>query len=478
MDPDGKHDEIPNPRPVSATPAAEQIDESLAAGEQVDHFKVLRLLGRGGMGEVYLARDTKLGRRVALKLVHPTLLAAPRALERFLFEARATARFSHPNIVTIHHVGSVADRPYVALEYVPGQSLRQRLKEQRPGTPEAMRVGLAVAEALAEAHRRGILHRDLKPDNVLIGRDGRVRVVDFGLAKVIPRQGLPSLETGEVPPVEPRAEGHSEAGLKGTPRYMAPEQWRQLESSGATDVWALGLMLFELATGRHPYPQPSLARRAAAVCDDAAVPRADEEGDVPAALADIIAECLDKDPDQRPPAEQAAQRLSHLLNPALRPSAAQLNPYLGLMPFTEQHAAMFHGRDQEIAAFVERLRGEPVLPVVGPSGAGKSSFVQAGVIPRLREQGGLVVLPMRPGGQPFTTLASRIIAVQGSAAAVQHDPEAETLDPVPEPTDPRVTTRPTPRHDRADRTAALARQLDDSPALLNVELHQLAEQQL
>src|SRR5262249_20861051 len=141
-------------------------------------------LGRGNMGEVYLARDTKLGRKVALKLINPRLLGSADARARFLFEAQATASCNHPHIVTIHAVGEHESAPYFALEYLEGQTLRDRLAEH-PSVQGALRMALAIADALREAHSKGILHRDLKPENVLVPRDGRLRVVDFGLAHLV-----------------------------------------------------------------------------------------------------------------------------------------------------------------------------------------------------------------------------------------------------------------------------------------------------
>ncbi|MFH0903025.1 MAG: serine/threonine-protein kinase [Pseudomonadota bacterium] len=161
----------------------------LAEGTMVDELRVVRLVGRGGMGEVYLARDTKLGRKVALKLIRPRTLGSGDAVARFMREAQLTASFSHPNIVTVYRVGEHEGRPYLALEFLEGQNLRQRLQEERPGVREAVRIGLAIAQALAEAHRHRVLHRDLKPENVLLAKDGGVRVLDLGLAKALEDSG-------------------------------------------------------------------------------------------------------------------------------------------------------------------------------------------------------------------------------------------------------------------------------------------------
>ncbi|MFH0901768.1 MAG: serine/threonine-protein kinase [Pseudomonadota bacterium] len=162
-------------------------DSLLPPDSVVDHYRILQLLGRGGMGVVYLARDTKLGRQVALKMIRRGDLPSDRrAVERFLDEARITASFNHPHIVTVYGVGEYHGSPYLALEYVEGQTLWQRMREERLAAKEVMRIGLAIAQALAEAHRNRILHRDLKPENVVLARDGRLRVLDLGLAKLLP----------------------------------------------------------------------------------------------------------------------------------------------------------------------------------------------------------------------------------------------------------------------------------------------------
>ncbi|MFH0902852.1 MAG: serine/threonine-protein kinase, partial [Pseudomonadota bacterium] len=158
----------------------------LAADSMVDHYQVIRSIGRGGMGEVYLARDTKLGRRVALKVIQRRHLPSDaRMVERFLEEARITASFNHPHIVTVYGVGEHAGSPYLALEFVEGETLRQRMNAERMAAKEVMRIGLAIAQALAEAHKNRILHRDLKPENILLAKDGRLRVLDLGLAKLL-----------------------------------------------------------------------------------------------------------------------------------------------------------------------------------------------------------------------------------------------------------------------------------------------------
>jgi WD40 repeat protein/serine/threonine protein kinase len=435
----------PELRPSRAdTPLAGQVQlpkagqlPPLPPGTLVDHFQVVRCLGRGGMGVVYLARDTKLGRKVALKLVDPALARSPDAVALFLREARATACFNHPHIVTIHAVGQHGGTPYIALEYLEGQTLTDRLEEARLGPKEAIRVALAVAEALREAHGEGIVHGDLKPDNVVIGKDGRPRVVDFGICRVIdPRVGETSLpEVGET-----RTEEGQHGDLfnttvvwlapidrvgparrrVGTPAFMAPEQWTDEAVTGTADIWALGLIIGEVTARWHPYnelmkrPDRAVHLLAEAVTRAEPVPIPASLGDdVPAGILQLIAACLQKDPGQRPPAGEVVDALRALL--ADEPPAAETAaPFPGLQPFAEEHARFFFGRETETAAFLERIRSEAVLPVVGPSGAGKSSFVRAGVIPRLKEQGRWLVIDLRPGSDPFAALAERLLAASRS----------------------------------------------------------------
>jgi WD40 repeat protein/serine/threonine protein kinase len=450
----------------------------------VDHFRVVRQLGKGGMGEVYLARDTTLGRRVALKVIHPKRLGADGAVERFLQEARTTATFNHPNIVAIHFAGCHAGRPYLALEYLEGQTLRKRLREEAPGAKEALRWGLAITDALAEAHRHKILHRDLKPENVMLCRDGRLRVVDFGLAQLIrPAEILEEPETptereegaeprreeapeaqqaaavevvgggagtpppgrhGSEPTNQKREEGLADGvggvgpkggvpsrrrqieevlstvgeQIRGTPEYMAPEQWRSAPVTEAADVWSLGVVLYELLSGGRPYRVKSFFALALKVGSSDPVPRLPGATQLPSAVVELVRRCLDKDPARRPTAAEVADELRRLLGGWAREQLKrEESPFRGLRPFTERHAELYFGREDEIAAFLERLREEPVLPVVGPSGAGKSSFVQAGVIPRLMEQGPWIVVRVRPGERPFHALASQLGAAERSASS-------------------------------------------------------------
>ncbi len=451
----------------------------------IDHFKVRRLLGVGGMGEVYLARDMRLGRKVAIKTVRPSRLKNPKATKRFLFEARATAKFSHPHIISIYTVGEHDGRPYVALEYLDGQNLRQRLDERRLGPQEAIRLALPIAEALAEAHRRGILHRDLKPANVMLPRDGRLRVVDFGIAQVL-ESSVPTAEGNHdsEPPISLAGLGNTQPRFAGTPRYMSPEQWASEECTGASDVWALGVVMFEMCAGARPFTGNSVHVLAAAVGSESPAPSLHDRAEVPSRFASLVARCLEKNPANRPTASEVAAELRALLGSSTARITDNESPYRGLLPFTERHADMFFGRDAEVAAFLERIRLQPVLPVVGPSGAGKSSFIQAGVIPRLREQNRWTVLSVRPGQHPLDALARRLVRAESYSHSVsntggQNVSPAGLHDRSTADSEPRSGDIPPPRSSEESVAAveALAAQLLDAPTQLALQLMDLADTQ-
>ena len=441
--------------------------QALAPGTLVAPYRVVRLVGRGGMGDVYLARDTQLGRKVALKVVRPSAIGNREEVARFLLEARLTARFNHPHIVTVYGAGEHEGHPYVALEYLEGQTLRERMDEQRLGLREVLRVGLAVAEALQEAHRHRVLHRDLKPENVFMPRDGRLRVVDFGLAVPLhlPDVLAEAKELDELPRgiEETLQRSFDRGGIEGTPLYMAPEQWKGQECSPTTDSWALGAVLYELLGGRPPYDEESNMVQLLRVCSPDPAPPLDPFEPVPEPLADLVARCLEKDAERRPAADEIGRVLHDLLHEGRTRLEAEQSPFRGLLPFSEGQADIFYGRDDEVAALLERLRHEPLLPVVGPSGAGKSSFVQAGVIPRLRERGRWIVLRLRPGREPFEALAMRLVRGERDGSS-------------------RGTSSGTNRviafgEGARDIEHELAVQLRENPALLSLRLHQISEQE-
>lgn len=375
---------------------------TLAAGALIDGFRVKRRLAEGAMGEVYLAQDERLGRKVALKFVKAAALD-PTTFERFLAEARTTARFAHPHIVTVYAVGAYGNRPYLALEFLDGESLRDRLDRGPLPIPEALRVARAVAEALAEAHRHGVIHADLKPENVVLPSDGRPRVVDFGLARFAGADGV---------------------SASGTPAYMAPERWQGAAPTPAIDVWSLGVLVHELIEGERPLPDVELASFAYA-------PRLVPLGRTVAhhPVGELLHACLAADPKARPTAEDAAQRLAALLD-GNRPVDDTRSPFRGLEPFREADAADFTGREDEVAHAAESLRTRGALAVIGPSGIGKSSFVFAGVVPRLREAGKWTVAALRPGPRPLWSLALAVVTCRTTRQDSRSSAVPETGSPL------------------------------------------------
>ena len=229
------------------------------SGARLGPFEILAPLGAGGMGEVYRARDTRLDRTVALKLLPADLVNAPgRRAERFRHEARAIARITHPNICTLHDVGEDGSAIFLVMEYVEGGTLAARLADGALPLPLALRVAIQIADALDHAHRQGVVHRDLKPANIMLTRDS-VKLLDFGLAKLTERDD-------EVPIDATRTERLTEAGMiVGTIPYMAPEQIEGREVDARTDIFSFGAVLYEIVCGRRPFAGDSRASLMAAI---------------------------------------------------------------------------------------------------------------------------------------------------------------------------------------------------------------------
>lgn len=261
--------------------------------EGFSHYRILRELGRGGMGEVFLARDTSLNREVALKFLPLEFEQDTTARKRLLREARAAAALDHPFICHIHEVGEIEGKPFIAMEYVEGQTLKERIC-QRPLDPaEALPVAIEIAEALLAAHEHGVIHRDLKPANVMLTPGGHVKVMDFGLAKQV--TSTAAGEGQELTVSELTAEGFA----VGTPAYMSPEQLRGKAADARSDIFALGILLFELLSGRHPFKKPSALETAAAIVSEKPSGLSEFRSDIPADLEAVIEKMLAKEPGKR-----------------------------------------------------------------------------------------------------------------------------------------------------------------------------------
>ena len=273
-----------------ATPAANEAARLLIdaaaqplVGQRIGPFEVLAGIGTGGMGEVYEALDTRLQRRVALKRIPAHLATDPERILRFRREALATSALNHPNIVTVHEIIEEQGGDLLVTELVDGVSLRERLREGALPLATALDIALQIARGLAAAHAVGIVHRDVKPENVMVRRDGLVKVLDFGIAKSPPR------------PLADPAMGTTPGELIGTVGYMSPEQARGLPVDARTDVWSLGVVLYELATGESPFSGATPSDRLAAILEREPEPPSHRRSGLPAAFDRVIARALTKD---------------------------------------------------------------------------------------------------------------------------------------------------------------------------------------
>ncbi len=407
----------------------------------------MRAIGRGRTGRVFLAHDTLLERPVAVKFI-PAL--GPNALARFLVEARAAARIQHPNVVTLYRVGQLEDQPYLVSEFIRGMSL-DRLPKPQPWE-RVLAMGRDLARGLSAAHRRGVLHRDIKPGNAVLTEAGEVKLLDFGLAKLLdraagagdvapPASGTPP---PELPPdLDPEANPNLGArsldgvflpslprgSLVGTPYYMSPEAWAGEALTARSDVYSLGVVLYELCAGKGPFrdvPWRALSER---VRHRDARPLAQVVPGVEADLAAVIDKCLRREPSERyATASQLLDALDALTRDDTVQAVPEGNPYRGLQAFEAEHRAVFFGRRREQRAVLERMRSESFLLITGDSGVGKSSLCLAGLLPAVTE-GGLEdgrrwrSVRLVPGRRPLVALATALAPVLDT----EEEPLAEAL---------------------------------------------------
>src|SRR5918993_1889277 len=269
--------------------------EALERGRRVGRYEVESLLGRGGMGEVYLARDTELRRLVALKVVSAELDGGHDALRRFEQEALAASALNHPNIMTVYEVGRAESLHYIASEFIDGVTLRQRLRAGPFGVAEALDVAIQVASALSAAHAHGIIHRDIKPENVMIRPDGYVKVLDFGIAKFTPHGAAATDTQAATQRLFKTATGL----VVGTVNYMSPEQARGLRVDARTDIWSLGCVLYEMCAARPPFGGATSGDVLVSVLDREPPDLAQVSEGVPVELSSVVAKALRKNREER-----------------------------------------------------------------------------------------------------------------------------------------------------------------------------------
>lgn len=420
--------------------------------QEFDEYALVRKLGRGAMGQVFLAHDTLLDRPVAIKFMLRHRDAHAR--ERFLVEARAVARLQHPNVVTIHRVGELDEHPYIVTEYVRGRSL-DRIDKPVPWQ-EALDYCVDLARGLAAAHRRGVVHRDIKAANSILAEDGAVKLLDFGLAKLDldedaaaswsdstrSESATASLSDAGVAdtfiadddeatlPPDPDAassDEHIDLGLLspalagglttpgaaiGTPYYMAPEVWLGEGATRRSDVYSLGALMYELCTGAPPHHGVRGDELRETIVTTDAAPLASRVDGIDPRFAAIVDRCLTRAPTDRIDSGEAVwHELADLSAERAGAPLPEGNPYRGLLPFEAEHRRLFFGRGREVRNVVDRLRTQPFVLVAGESGVGKSSLCRAGVLPRvadgdLGDDRAWRVNTMVPGRRPAVVLAS------------------------------------------------------------------------
>ena len=430
---------------VTAKPHTTDVSDTLfpRPGAVVAQYELIRHLGSGSMGAVYLARDLRLGRRVAIKFLarKNDFLA-----KRFQAEARATARCQHDNIVDIHDVGEANGHSYMVLEYLKGITLSMWLAQRRrplstvhkqktdarfasevdidtdidtnvmdanaPVSPSlAIELMIPVLQALAHAHEFGLVHRDLKPANIMLTDNGSIKVLDFGIAKVLDRPTIEHQTQAEFIRVWTKRGFETRAdALVGTMPYMSPEQCGAGDIDQRTDIWAVGILFWLILTGRHPLA-PFTKRTLGIVTQiDVPMPSISDQRPDLGPLGDVVDLCLAKNKTNR---IRSAQALLDLLVPLLSshssppPESEPDNPFVGLAAFQPTDGRRFFGRDRDIASLMAMIRNYRMVTVAGASGAGKSSFIRAGVIPALKRSGQMwESFIIRPGRLPLVALAN------------------------------------------------------------------------
>ncbi len=282
--------------PPSATAARliAKLDSEARAGQMIGRYRIVRLLGKGGMGEVYLAEDTRLNRRAALKLLPIESTRDDTRVRRFIQEARAASALNHPNIIAVYEIGEEAGTHFMAAELVEGQTLRELFRQPPPGFAIILEVAIQTAAALQAAHAAGIVHRDIKPENIMLRPDGLVKVLDFGIAKLVTgRKTNGARATGRM------QELTGPGVILGTLPYLSPERVRMLPADARSDIFSLGVVLYEMIAGRAPFEGKEMNEMINAVLATEPPPVAALRPETPLELQHIVSKCLRKDPAHR-----------------------------------------------------------------------------------------------------------------------------------------------------------------------------------
>jgi len=377
-------------------------------------YEIQERIGAGGFGVVYRAYQPAVERQVAIKVILPQYASRVEFIRRFEAEAQLVARLEHPHIVPLYDYWREPDGAYLVMRWLRGGSLRRSLQRDGPWEPEAAaRLLDQIAGALMTAHRHHVVHRDVKPENILLDEEHNAYLSDFGIAKHLLHA----------------PEGEGEQGVTGSPAYLAPEQAQGQAVSPQSDLYSLGVVLYEVLTGSHPFPGITPVEQMIRHLTTPLPPLLSQRPDLPAGLEEVIQQATAKDPVERYPdvlAFASAFRQALSASTVFIPSVFALsdlepvNPYKGLRPFEEADAADFFGRQALVERLLARLEGEGeagrFLALVGPSGSGKSSVVKAGLLPALR-RGALpgsdhwFIVEMSPGEHPLAELEMGLLRV-------------------------------------------------------------------
>ena len=414
---------------------------TLAAGTRLGPYEILSPLGAGGMGEVYRARDTRLGREVAVKVLSERFSGDVELARRFEHEARAVAALSHPNILTLHDFGRDGDRLYAVSELLEGETLRTRLSHSPPAWQKAVEIAVAVADGLAAAHARGIVHRDLKPENIFLTSDSRVKILDFGLARWRPT----TTEADQTS--APTVASATEPGyVMGTVGYMSPEQVRGETAETTSDIFSLGCVLCEAVSGRKAFSRKTSAETMASILRDPAPDIAAIDPSLPRELCRTIAHCLEKEPGERfQSARDLAFALRAVQSAAASPrtssgSARRLIDSIAVLPLASASGDadaefLADGITEALIMRLSRLSGLRVIartsafrykgPDVDPLAAGRTLGVGAVVTGRVIHRGDTLLVRVelvdladesQLWGDQYSRKAEDVLAVENEIA--------------------------------------------------------------